>query len=64
MGGKKLNVWALAVAIVKGIGPLIRAMAKDSPGGKRISPSEMDEILGTLLLVGQEYLEQHASENE
>lgn len=62
MKTKKINVWKLAVAIVKGLGPLIRSLGKDSPGGQKITPDEVDEILGHLILVGEEFLSDHVAD--
>ena len=56
---KKLNVWALAVAIVKAIGPLVRSMGKDSPGGKKITPGEVDELIGGLLVAAEDFLSEY-----
>ena len=55
----QINVWALAVAIVKGVAPLIRALGKKSAGGKKVTPEEVDEILGTILTVGEAYFAEH-----
>ena len=62
MAKKNLNVWALAVAIVKAIGPLIRGLGKDSPGGKKLTSDEVDELLGHIILVGSEYLQDHVED--
>lgn len=53
------NVWALALAIVKAIGPLIRSLGKDSPGGKKVTPAEADEVVGVILTVAQEFFHEH-----
>ena len=62
MAKKNLNVWALAVAIVKAIGPLIRGLGKDSSGGKKLTSDEVDELLGHIILVGSEYLQDHVED--